>query len=53
MQQNIELSLQSVVKMEEIQERADDLSKQASVFKKQGGQLKKRMYWQNMKVNYT
>jgi hypothetical protein len=50
MQQNIELSLQSVVQLEEIQGRAEDLSKQANVFKKQGGQLKKKMHWQNIKV---
>lgn len=52
MQQNIELSLQNVVKLEEIQDRTEDLSKQASVFKKHGSQLRKNMYWRNIKVSF-
>ena len=50
MQQNIEMSLQNVVKLEEIQDRTDDLSKQASVFKTKGEKLKNKMYWRNIKV---
>lgn len=50
MQQNIELSLQNAVKLEEMQDNVEDLSKKADVFKKQGGQLKNKMKWQNIKT---
>jgi propanediol dehydratase small subunit len=51
MQQNIELSLQNAVKLEDIRDRAENLSNQASVFKKKGKELKNNMQWRNIKVN--
>mmetsp|Transcript_18270 Transcript_18270/g.30466 ORF Transcript_18270/g.30466 Transcript_18270/m.30466 type:complete len:260 (-) Transcript_18270:300-1079(-) len=50
MQQNIEISLQNTVKMEDVQNRANDLSMQANVFKKKGKQLKNNLKWQNIKT---
>ena len=50
MQQNIELSLGNVVKLEDIQESVDSLSQQARVFRRQGGELKNRLWWSNIKV---
>jgi hypothetical protein len=50
MQDNVDLALQNCVKLESIEKAAEDLQQQAGVFKKNANELKKRMWWKNLKM---
>jgi len=50
MQDNVDLALQNCVKLESIEKAAEELQQQAGVFKKNAGELKKRMWWKNLKM---
>ena len=50
MQENVDLALQNCVKLESIEKAADDLQQQAGVFKRSAHDLKKKMWWKNIKM---
>lgn len=50
MQDNVDLALQNCVKLESIEKAAEDLQQQAGVFKRNAHELKKRMWWKNLKM---
>jgi cyclopropane fatty-acyl-phospholipid synthase-like methyltransferase len=50
MQDNVDLALQNCVKLESIEKAAEELQQQAGVFKRNAHELKKRMWWKNLKV---
>lgn len=52
MQDNVDLALQNCVKLESIEKAAEELQQQAGVFKRNATELKKRMWWKNLKVNH-
>ncbi|CAE7353809.1 VAMP726 [Symbiodinium microadriaticum] len=49
MQDNVDLALQNCVKLESIEKAAEDLQSQAGLFKRDARELKKRMWWKNLK----
>jgi hypothetical protein len=51
MQDNIDIALQNCVKLESIGKAAEELQQQAGVFKRNAHELKKRMWWKNLKVS--
>lgn len=51
MQQNVDLALQNCVKLESIEKAAEELQQQAGVFKRNANDLKKKMWWKNIKVS--
>jgi len=50
MQDNIEVALANCVKLENIGKAAEELQQQAGVFKRNATELKKRMWWKNLKM---
>lgn len=50
MMENIEKVLDRGVKIELLVDKTEDLHSQAQVFRQQGGQIKRKMWWQNMKI---
>jgi hypothetical protein len=50
MQENVDLALQNCVKLETIERAAEELQQQAGVFKKNANELKKKMWYKNMKM---
>ena len=50
MQDNVDMALQNCVKLESIEKAAEELQQQAGVFKRNAHELKKRMWWKNLKV---
>jgi hypothetical protein len=50
MQENVDLALQNCVKLESIEKAAEELQQQAGVFKRNANELKKKMWWKNIKV---
>jgi hypothetical protein len=50
MQDNVDLALQNCVKLESIEKAAEELQQQAGVFKRNAHELKKRMWWKNLKM---
>jgi hypothetical protein len=52
MQENVDLALQNCVKLENIEKAAEELQQQAGVFKRNANELKKKMWWKNMKVSF-
>jgi hypothetical protein len=51
MQENVDMALQNCVKLETIEKAAEELQQQAGVFKRNANELKKKMWWKNMKVS--
>jgi vesicle-associated membrane protein 7 len=47
---NIDSVLERGEKLDVLMEKSDDLSKNAHLFKKQGTQLKREMWWKNLKL---
>mmetsp|Transcript_35693 Transcript_35693/g.33835 ORF Transcript_35693/g.33835 Transcript_35693/m.33835 type:complete len:233 (+) Transcript_35693:95-793(+) len=50
MQENVDLALQNCVKLETIERAAEELQQQAGVFKRNANELKKKMWWKNIKM---
>ena len=50
MQENVSMALRNVVKLESIQQAAEELQQQAGIFQKQSKDLKNKMWWKNMKM---
>lgn len=50
MQENVDLALQNCVKLEHIEQAAEELQQQAGVFKRNANELKNKMWWKNMKM---
>jgi len=50
MQENVDLALQNTVKLESIERAAEELQQQAGVFKRNANELKKKMWWKNIKM---
>mmetsp|Transcript_9628 Transcript_9628/g.14491 ORF Transcript_9628/g.14491 Transcript_9628/m.14491 type:complete len:232 (-) Transcript_9628:201-896(-) len=50
MQDNVDMALQNCVKLESIEKAAEELQQQAGVFKRNAHELKKRMWWKNLKM---
>lgn len=50
MQENVDLALQNCVKLESIEKQAEELQQQAGVFKRSAHDLKKKMWWKNIKM---
>ena len=50
MQENVDLALQNCVKLESIEKAAEELQQQAGVFKRNANELKKKMWWKNIKM---
>ena len=50
MQENVDIALQNCVKLESIEKAAEELQQQAGVFKRNANELKKKMWWKNMKM---
>eukprot|EP00604_Paraphysomonas_vestita_P000772 CAMPEP_0174825270 /NCGR_PEP_ID=MMETSP1107-20130205/42601_1 /TAXON_ID=36770 /ORGANISM="Paraphysomonas vestita, Strain GFlagA" /LENGTH=182 /DNA_ID=CAMNT_0016056737 /DNA_START=229 /DNA_END=777 /DNA_ORIENTATION=+ len=50
MQDNVDQALQNCVKLESIEKAAEELQQQAGVFKRNANELKKKMWWKNMKM---
>ena len=50
MQDNVELALANVVKLETVEKAAEELQQQAGVFKRNAHELKKKMWWKNLKM---
>lgn len=51
MQENVDIALQNCVKLERIEQQAEELQQQAGVFKRNANELKKKMWWKNIKVS--
>ena len=51
MQENVDIALQNCVKLESIEKAAEELQQQAGVFKRNANELKKKMWWKDMKVS--
>jgi len=50
MQENVNMALQNCVKLESIEKQAEELQQQAGVFKRTANDLKKKMWWKNIKM---
>lgn len=50
MQENVDLALQNCVKLEKLEKDAEDLQQQAGVFKRSAHDLKKKMWWKDIKM---
>lgn len=50
MQENVDLALKNCVKLESIERSAEDLQQQAGIFKRNANELKKKMWWKNVKL---
>ncbi|RYG68433.1 hypothetical protein EON64_05195 [archaeon] len=50
MQENVDIALQNCVKLETIEKAAAELQQQAGVFKRNANELKKKMWWKNIKM---
>jgi hypothetical protein len=50
MQENVDIALQNCVKLERIEQQAEELQQQAGVFKRNANELKKKMWWKNLKM---
>lgn len=50
MMENIEKVLDRGVKIELLVDKTENLRSQAQVFRQNGGQIKRKMWWQNMKI---
>lgn len=50
MQENVDMALKNCVKLESIEKAAEDLQQQAGVFKRNANELKKKMWWKNIKM---
>ena len=50
MQENVDLALKNCVKLESIERQAEDLQQQAGIFKRNANELKKKMWWKNIKL---
>jgi hypothetical protein len=50
MQENVDMALQNCVKLESIERAAEELQQQAGVFKRNATDLKKKMWWKNIKM---
>lgn len=50
MMENIEKVLDRGEKIELLVDKTENLRSQAQVFRQQGGQIKRKMWWQNMKI---
>ena len=53
MQDNVDQALQNCVKLENIEKQAEELQQQAGVFKRNANELKKKMWWKNIKVSLS
>jgi hypothetical protein len=51
MQDNINVALSNCVKLESIEQQAEELQQSAGVFKKNAKDLKDKLWWKNMKVS--
>ena len=50
MQDNVNVALQNCVKLESIESVAEELQQQAGVFKRSANDLRKKMWWKNMRM---
>jgi hypothetical protein len=50
MQDNVEIALQNCVRLESIEKAAEELQQQAGVFKRSAHDLRKKMWWKNLKM---
>jgi Synaptobrevin len=50
MEENIQTALANCVKLESIEVAAEELQQQAGVFKRNANELRKKMWWQNMRM---
>lgn len=50
MQDNVDIALQNCVKLESIEKAAEELQQQAGVFKRNANDLRKKMWWKNLKM---
>jgi hypothetical protein len=50
MQENVDAALRNCVKLESIEQAAEELQQQAGVFKKNAHELKNKMWWKNIKM---
>ncbi|OQR95953.1 hypothetical protein THRCLA_07440 [Thraustotheca clavata] len=50
MQENIQVVLSNTEKMETVEQKSNDLSEQAKVFRNTGKSLSRAMYWKNLKM---
>lgn len=50
MQENVDIALQNCVKLESIERAAEELQQQAGVFKRTATDLKKKLWWRNIKM---
>ncbi len=50
MQANVDMALKNCVKLESIEQQAEELQQQAGVFKKNANELKNKLWWKNIKV---
>lgn len=50
MQENVDIALQNCVKLESIEKAAEELQQQAGVFKRNAHDLRKKMWWKNLKM---
>ncbi len=50
MHNNIQVVLSNTEKMELVEQKSNDLNEQAKVFRNTGRQLRKQMWWKNMRV---
>ena len=50
MMDNVDMALQNCVKLESIEKAAEELQNQAGVFKRSATDLKKKMWWKNIKL---
>ena len=50
MQENVELSLQNCVKLENLERTAEELQQQAGVFQHNAKELRKKMWWKKTKM---
>lgn len=50
MQDNLQVALENCVKLEQIEQDAEELHASAGIFKAQANSLKKKMWWKNLKM---
>lgn len=50
MQDNLQVALENCVKLEKIEQDAEELQASAGIFKAQAHSLKKKMWWKNLKM---
>ncbi len=50
MHENIDVALKNCIKLETIELKAEEMEQQASIFKRHTTELRKKMWWKNMKM---